>query len=356
MDFMNLATDLNWIGKLIYNGLYQWVLSWGNDYALIGAFGITVILFTLFLKLATLPFDVWQKVLTRKNSLKMEVMKPELDKITKQCGQNKELFMQKQRELYKKHKYSAFSACLPSLVTLAIFFTVFSGFNSAVRHYNSAVFDNLTDVYDKAYVAAIAEKTDIITDNTELKAYATAQSEAAVLAAYKPERFLLTKNFFMPDSWKSPIPDIATYSGTGMGKLGITGTDRNEYQKIMAPIIKKYNFDENNKKVWNGYLILPIISLALSILSSKLIKPPEAPQMAGQTEEQRKAQQSQAKMMTYMMPVMMGVFALFYSTAFALYMVVSNLFTTTFNLGFNIVSKQIDKRRKDEMLTKTIKK
>lgn len=356
MDLMILATELNGIGKLIYNGLYNWVQAWGNNSELMGAFGITVILFTLFLKLATLPFDVWQKVLTRKNALKMEQMKPELDKITKQCGNNREQLMQKQRELYKKHKYSAFSACLPSILTLVIFFLVFSGFNSAVRHYNSVVFDNLSDVYDSAYTATYADKSDEITDTAELEAACVQNAEEAVLAAYKPEKFLLTKNIFMPDTWKSPIPDISTYSGNGMGKLGIGDVDRIKYEKIMSPVIQKYNVNAEGKKVWNGYLILPIISFALSILSTKLIKPPEQPQMAGQTAEQLKAQQSQAKMMTYLMPIMMGAFALFYSTAFTLYMVISNLFTTAFNLGFNIVSKQIDKKRKDEMLSRTIKK
>lgn len=356
MDLMILATELNGIGKLIYNGLYKWVLSWGNDYQLIGAFGITVILFTLFLKLITLPFDVWQKVLSRKNALKMEQMKPELDKINKQCGQNRELLMVKQRELYKKYRYNAFSACLPSLITIVIFFVVFSGFNSAVRHYNSTVFDNLYEIYHETYDEAAELKKDEITDEDALDAYATGEAEKAVVEAYKPERFLLTKNIFMPDSWKSPIPDISTYSGTGIGKLGIPNADREDYNMVMSPIIKKYNVNENGKKVWNGYLILPIISLALSVLSTKLIKAPETPQMAGQTEEQLKAQQAQAKMMSYFMPLMMGVLTLFYSTAFALYMVVSSLFTTLFNLGFNIVSKRIDTKRKDMILSTTIKK
>jgi len=356
MDLMILATELNWIGKLIYNGLYTWVQAWGNDYALIGAFGITVILFTLFLKIAMSPFDVWQKMLARKSSKKMEIMKPELDKVTKQCGQNRELLMQKQREIYKKYKYSAFSACLPSIITLAIFFVVFSGFNSAVRHYNSAVFDNLSDTYYSAYDAAIGEQADGTMTQTEKETYATGKAEEAVLETYQPERFLLTKNIFMPDTWKSPIPDVSVYSGTGMGKLGITDVDRNQYEKIMSPIIEKYNVNDEGKKVWNGFLILPIISFIMSILSTKLIKPPEQPQMAGQTDEQRKAQQSQTKMMTYMMPLMMGVFALFYSTAFTLYMVISNVFTMLFNLSFNLVSKQLDKKRKDEMLATTIKK
>jgi YidC/Oxa1 family membrane protein insertase len=351
---MILATELNWIGKLIYNGLYTWVQSWGNDYSLIGAFGITVILFTIFLKIAMSPFDIWQKTLANKNAKKMKIMKPELDKVAKQCGQNRELLMQKQREVYKKYKYSAFSACLPSLITLVIFFVVLNGFNSAVRHYNSAVFDELSQTYYSVYDAAISENPEMT--DTQKVAYATEKAEEAVLEAYHPERFLLTKNIFMPDTWKSPIPDVSVYSGTGMGKLGITDVDRNQYTKIMAPIIKKYNVNDAGKKVWNGYLILPVIAFILSILSTKLIKPPEQPQMAGQTEEQLKAQQSQAKMMTYMMPLMMGIFALFYSAAFTLYMVVSNIVTTLFNLTFNIVTKQIDARRYDAELARTIKK
>lgn len=356
MDFMILATELNWIGKLIYNNLYDWVQGWGSGYELIGAFGITVILFTLFLKLITLPMDFWQKLLARKNTQKMEIMKPELDRINKQCGENKQLQMQKQRELYKRHKYSAFSACLPTIVTLAIFLIVFGGFNSAVRYHNSVVFDNLNEVYETAYAAELANIESDNVSGEEKIAQATAAAESAVLNAYKPEKFFLTTNIFMPDTWKNPIPDVSTYSGTGMGKLGITEMTSTQYNKVMNPIIKKYNYTDSGKSKWNGYLILPIIAFALSVLSTKLIKPADQPAIAGQTEEQIKAQKSQAKMMTFIMPLMMGVFSLFYSTAFTLYMVVSNVFTTLFNLGFNIIIKQIDAKKKEQMLSTTIKK
>lgn len=356
MDIVMLATSLNLIGKLIYNNLYGWVQTWGGNFTVIGAFGVTVILFTIFLKLATLPLDVWQKILTRKNAKKMEIMKPELDKITKQCGENRELLMQKQRALYKKYKYSAFSACLPSLLTLAVFIIIFTGFNSSVKYHNSKVYEDLTVVYNSTYEKTINEIKEGETATAEEAALATKAAENAVLESYKPEQFLLTTNIFMPDTWQNPIPSVATYSGSGIGKLGITDVDRNEYERVMKPIIEKYNYTEDGKKQWNGYLILPILSFALSIISAKLIKPPEQPQIAGQTEEQIKAQKSQAKMMTYMMPVMMGAFALFYSTAFTLYMVVNNIFSTTFNLIYNMVAKRIDARNKDIMMSTTIKK
>lgn len=357
MDAMILAVELNSIGKLIYNVLYGWVKSWGSDFALIGAFAITVILFTVFLKTALLPLDLWQKQMGRKNAKKMEMMKPEMDKVTKQCGDNRELLMQKQREIHKKYKYSAFSACLPALVTMVVFFVVFSGFNSAVKYHNYKTFEDLNEIRISVYQEEITALKGEADEPTEAQVAAAEKKAAdAVLAAYKPEQFLLTTNIFMPDTWKQPIPTKEQFSGTGFGNLGITDVDGNDYDATMRPIIEKYNTNEKGKNVWNGYLILPILAFALSIISSKLIKQPEQPQMAGQSADQAKMAQSQAKMMTYMMPLMMGVFSLFYSTAFALYMVVSNLYSTVFSILFNVFSKKADAKEKDRILSTTLKK
>lgn len=370
MDIIGLmATELNLIGKLIYNVLYKWVDNWAGG-SLFGAFSITVILFTLFLKAATSPFDVWQKVITRKNAKIMEVMKPQLDKITKQCGNNRELLMQKQRALYKQHKYSTFASCLPMLITLVIFITVFSGFNSAVKYHNAKNFDNLSQAYSSAFQAKTQEFIDegkaeyqdgrlVATDgNTDaaLKQEQISAAEGAVLAAYRPESFLLTKNIFMPDTWASPVPSADVFSNTGIGKLGIKDVDANEYNKVMKPLFEKYNVGENGKKAWNGYLILPILAFILNLLSTKLNKPPEQPQMLGQTEEQKKAQAAQTKMLTYLMPIMMTVFTFLYSTAFALYMFMNSLITTLFNLIYNIIAKQKDAKERDYILSTTIKK
>lgn len=180
-------------------------------------------------------------------------------------------------------------------------------------------------------------------------------AEKAVIASYKPENFILTKNIFMPDTWKPPVPDVYTYAGTGLGKIGITDVDKDEYNRVMKPIIETYNINEKGKKQWNGYLILPIISILLNFLSSILIKPPEQPTMAGQTAEQQKTQKSQAKMMQFMMPIMMGIFALLYSAAFTLYMIVSATLTLILNLSFNLGFKISDKKRKEQGISVVIK-
>jgi YidC/Oxa1 family membrane protein insertase len=357
-----LATDLNLVGKLIYNVLFKWVSTWASGSELFGTFAVTVIMFTLFLKLATLPLDLWQKTVTRKNARKMEIMQPELEKVKKQCGDNQQLFVQKQREVYKKYKYSMFGACLPSLVTMVIFFVIFSGFNSSVRHHNSVVYDEMQAVYTTAYTteinAQIAQyEGGVVPANkrAEVEAAGVQKAEEAVLAAYKPEKFLHITNIFMPDSWKQPIPDASTYAGSGMGKLGIPDVDREEYSRVMKPIMDKYNYTEKGKKQWNGYLVLPILTLALSLISSKLLAPAKQPTMPGQTEEQIKQQERTNKIMMLMMPLMMGVFSLFYSAAFTLYMFTNSLFTTVFNVTYNLIAKRVDAKARDHYLSTTLK-
>ncbi len=356
MDIMSLATDLNLMGKFVYNVLYKWVLSWGIESDVIGAFAVTVILFTLFLKIITSPLDVWQKIIARSNSKKMEVMKPELDKVNKLYANDRNMLAVKQREVYQKYKYSTFKACLPTIVTLVVFMVVFSGFNSAVKYHNAVVFENLQTVYEESYSSAYENAVSTGANSVDAAQTATEVAEKAVVDNYELERFLLTKNIFMPDTWKSPIPNVSTYAGTGMGKLGITDVDKTTYEKVMRPIIEEYNFNEKGKNAWNGYLILPVLVAVLSIISSKMIKPPEQPQVAGQTEEQMKMQQSQAKTMQYMMPVLMAVFSLFYSSAFTLYMFVSSLFSFVFNLVWNIIQKKQDAIERDRLMSTTVKK
>ena len=340
------------IGKFIYEILYGWISGWSSSWGIVGAFSVTVIMFTIFLKCIVFPFDLWQKQITRSNAKKMEQMKPELEKITKQCGSNKEMLMQKQRATYKKYKYSTFGACLPMIITLVIFFVVFAGYNSAVRLHNKSLYTELEKVYDTTFEEEIKrlESSGKEYTDAELHNLATAKAEEAVLANYKSERFFLTKNIFVADTWKKPVPSASDFTGTGLGGSGVTGVDTGKYEIVMKPVMEKYN------TTWNGYLILPILVLILNVLSMKLNKPAEQPAMAGQSEEQAKAQQSQMKIMQYIMPIMMLVFALFYSAAFTLYMFVNSLLTTLFNVIFNVVTKKIDEKEKDRQMSVTVKK
>ena len=79
----------------------------------VGIIGVGIICFTLILKAITLPFDVYQRVKTRKQTLIMRNMRDDLDKLQKQYANDKTMYNQKMMELYKKNGYSVFGACLP---------------------------------------------------------------------------------------------------------------------------------------------------------------------------------------------------------------------------------------------------
>lgn len=340
----------------------------------VASFGWTVVLFTVILRLILSPLDIWQKVISRRNNKAMERMKPQLEALQARYADDKQRLQQEQMALYKKEKYSTMGMCLPTIVTFVVFFVVFAGFRQMVGYQFAKDYKECV----KAYNTSIAEQieankdADYIVDNGDGKwdiddikktqegkdFYTEAQKNAqqAVYNVYYSEdqvtirSFLWIKNIFVSDNWAQAVPDFATVTGQkGMATSKLTGITIDEYNDVMADVLGTGGYGKDGK--WNGLLILPILSIALSFLSTKLLsgsqaQPPAPPQDAqGEGAEKAQSQQQTMKMMQYVMPIMIGVFALFYSGAFALYMFTSSLCAILFQLTFNLIAKLVDKSR-----------
>ena len=128
-----------------------------------------VVLFTLILKLITLPFDFFSRSSMRKNSLKMEEMRPELEKLQKQYADNKDLYNQKMMALYKKNGYSMFGACLPTILTLVIFIVALNGFTAYSQYQNKLYFYNMSTVYNNVVYSGLDIDGDYITRDADGK-------------------------------------------------------------------------------------------------------------------------------------------------------------------------------------------
>jgi len=338
----------NWIGKLIH-----WM------YSGIHSFGWTVVVFTIALKLILSPLDIWQKRTMLKNNRAMKVIAPELEKLKKTYANAPDVLQQKQMELYKKNGYSMTGGCLPALLTIVIFFVVFSGFNAAVRYENELIVYNLTQEY-----------TAIIEKNPEISADELDQKMVAAYEA-RQEDWLWVKNVFVSDTYTNPVPSRDKYVGTGLGQIGAkipvetknlnvrNSNYDNGYEAVIGPALatlgRKKTFDAKN---WNGYYILPLISITLSIFSVKVSKSsqPEMPTQNDENGNPMKNGQGMMKAMNWMMPIMMGIFALFYSAAFCIYMVVNSFITTAFNLVYNAIAKKQEAAAEDARLATTFKR
>lgn len=340
----------------------------------VASFGWTVVLFTVVLRLILSPLDIWQKVIARKNNKAMERMKPQLEVLQARYADDKQRLQQEQMALYKKEKYSTMGMCLPTIVTFVVFFVVFAGFRQmvgyqfakdykeCVKTYNASIAEQIEQNKDKEFIVDNGDGKYDIDDVAKTEAgaefYAKAKKNAqhAVYEVYYSEdqvtirSFLWIKNIFVSDNWAQAVPDFATVTGQkGMATSKLTGITIDEYNDVMADVLGTGGYGKDGK--WNGLLILPVLSIALSLLSTKLLsgsqaQPPAPAQNAqGEGAEKAKAQQQSMKMMQYVMPIMMGVFALFYSGAFALYMFTSSLCAILFQLTFNLIAKLVDKSR-----------
>ena len=132
-----------------------------------GSIAVGIILFTVILKLITLPFDFMSRVSMRKNSLKMEEMRPELEKLQKQYADNKELYNQKMMALYKKNGYSMFGACLPTILTLVIFIVALRGFTAYSQWQNREYLYNMSVSYNSVVYSGIDVDGTYIKENSD---------------------------------------------------------------------------------------------------------------------------------------------------------------------------------------------
>ncbi len=144
--------SLNWIGNIIKSLIDG-----------CGSIGIGILLFTLILKLITLPLDVYSRISMKKNSIKMERMRPQLEKLQRQYANNKQLYNEKMQALYKKEGYSMFSSCLPTIVTIVIFIIVINQFTSYSRFTNLSMINAMSSEYTQAVVTYAEEHSDVLT-------------------------------------------------------------------------------------------------------------------------------------------------------------------------------------------------
>ena len=370
MNVIMSATLTNWVGKLL-ELLYNQI----------GNFGWTVVVFSIILKVILSPLDIWQRVSTKNQQKKMEAIKPKLEKLEKQYRNNPDLLKQKQYEVQREAKINVFATCLPLIVTMVVFFVVFGGFRALVTYENEVIVEELDQTYVEYIVDYNASKlTDEqkasvdITSWDALKAYCQANSikftEYEDLADENPDkylemrqlladkynshlegdRWLWVKNIFKSDTGTDVVPDVKAYTSSGAGgisaKLEDTQT-HTTYTNLTSPAAESLNKTGTwDIKKWNGYFILPLLSLLTSFLATFIMQKTggNAASAVG-TQEQQAQQQKQMKMMTYMMPIMLAVFACLYSAAFAIYYFMSNVMATLTTLLVTFIMKQMDKRK-----------
>lgn len=421
MAFLNTILAFLGVSEAVTQGVQapggMWHVLILKTFEFVADYGWRIVVFTVLLKLVISPLDFYQRYKMNKNQKITERLKPTMEKIQKQYAGDKQAFQQKQMELNRKEGYSYFSACLPMIITMVVFITLWISMQTIARYMMFKEYTTLYDEYtyvteqiyevpqeiidignkpdnektdeerakfdeamrkweitqkigqdvvyqmyyngiDESYVQTLRDgelnKYDADGNVTETTKYSEVlPEELSLLRDGKPvepvqSSFLWIKNIWAPDvpwgnqavlSKSAFISGIGDYQNSTTSKLDEAVQTRliDKYDEVMYKLLN----DEQTSRT-NGYLILPILVVLLSVGAQLLSMFQQ--KRAGQVNAQGGVATSM-KVMMFIMPVMMAVFALQSASIFALYMAVNSATTLCLNLLFTGIIRLIDKLR-----------
>ena len=294
---------------------------------------LTIFIFTLAIRAATSFGDIS----SRKSSMKMQTIQPDLDRLQKKYKDDPQKLSVEQRKLMKEHGVSTFGGCLPMLFMFPLLIMFFNAFRAWA--------------------------------NEQMLALLIALENGEGLEMFQSFRFLWITNIWRPDnlaaggSLMSASEFWSSFSTTNQIKNFIFYTNNSDalneilyklhfftvqfdelggmeyvyaadagaafkaaYQTFILPITDSI---PNFYSMTNGYAILPLLAGATGFLQSWL---QQKMQPAPQTNSQSN---SSMKMMMYMMPLISVFFCYRYDATFAFYWTFSNIFALLVNVILN---------------------
>lgn len=151
------SVEMSGIGYVI-----KWIFDLFTGFP--AAIALGVIVFTIALKTLVLPLDIYSRVKTKKQSLLMKSMRPQMEKLQKQYANDKNMYSQKVMELQKAHGYNPLGACLPMIVSLVIFMVIFSSFSTYSNYATLITYNNLVDAYNGSVITYVMVNEDDAND------------------------------------------------------------------------------------------------------------------------------------------------------------------------------------------------
>lgn len=384
------------------NPFWEWIII--DVFSFVGNYGLRIVLFIVILKLILAPLDFYNRKKSKDNARIMVKMKPELEKLEKQFGDNPQEMMVRRRALNKKYGHKMGASCITIIISMLVFLTLWSALTEISRDMNIASYNALSEAYntsiaqtegeyalvaaesdefyddyiesfiadrvskdsaadkDAARVDAIAEldavyswtATPVFTDaNTSsggeyqklynaIRIYIAQQAVLKDFEENQRQSFLWVQNIWRPDTNTQPIPSVKDYQSLS----GLSNLDETRYNITMKSVLAEYN----NK--WNGWFILVALTVILNFINQRSAM--KMQQQSGETQ-QLGGMAGSMKMMQYIMPIVFGIFAFSYASAFTLYMVINAfmtlLITTTSMLILNAREKRIRQKEAVAMMT-----
>ena len=304
-----------------------------NNYAL------TIILFTIVIKLVVMPLNLK----SRRSTMRMSSVQPKMAELQEKYKDDQEKLNQKMQELYRKEGISPMGGCLPMIISMVILFAMF-------------------------YALRTFANEQLVTQF--LTFYHHPDMDPSTLT----DSFFWIRNLWMPDSpFATYLPDVNSLQmvdfdvwnriSSGLASSGVipealSFANRNEMLAFIEDVVKPFVASDvyapyvaavpglENLNILglirftiyqegNGWFVLPVLSVLTQILMQKLTM---------KNQPMPTEQAGSQKMMIWVMTFMSIYFCAIYNSAFALYWVVSNIYASVEQIAFNKYVEQQDRK------------
>lgn len=280
---------------------------------IIGNYGVSVIVFTLLVRIVLLPLNIKSK----KSMKAMERVKPQMDYINKKYAQDQEKLNRKMSELYQKEKINPMSGCLPMLVSLPILFCMFTAMRVVANEKTVEMLLGMMNGVEPQFESFLWI-TNIFQPETFWSTIIPKQGSAmATIRAVSGSEWLTTENVEAVKAFIASEEYLVWTARYGADTL-----------RYSAPLLM-WTIEIPTR--FNGLFILPIVSAASQFLMTRFTQQ----NTAGQTEQQ----QAQSKMMQYFYPLFSLWICSTSTAAFTVYWVASNVIEIAQTWALNLYFK-----------------
>jgi len=323
-----------WLLGQIFNGLFNLIYNiaeWFTDKPYhVPIIGISVILFTIIVRLILLPMTIKQQKFSKLSGL----MNPELQEIQAKYKDKRDQvsMMNMQAEtkaVYEKYGTSPTGGCLTMLIQLPIMFALYRviykipGYVTKIRELCGGIADKITGSGDDW-----ATKLDAI-NGISVSASTGRATLIDKIYNLSPEKWSEVQNAFSSVDFGNAFDQIHGYNNL----FGISLTQAPGWRLSWA-------------------LIIPILAGLTQWLSVKLMENKNNVNVGSQNDQQA-GMASSMKVMNTIMPILSAVFCVSFASCIGLYWIASSVVQIVVQL---IINKKMNNKDVDEIVKENIEK
>lgn len=323
-----------WLLGQIFNGLFNLIYNiaeWFTDKPYhVPIIGISVILFTIIVRLILLPMTIKQQKFSKLSGL----MNPELQEIQAKYKDKRDQvsMMNMQAEtkaVYEKYGTSPTGGCLTMLIQLPIMFALYRviykipGYVTKIRELCGGIADKITGSGDDW-----ATKLDSI-NGISVSASTGRATLIDKIYNLSPEKWSEVQNAFSSVDFGNAFDQIHGYNNL----FGISLTQAPGWRLSWA-------------------LIIPILAGLTQWLSVKLMENKNNVNVGSQNDQQA-GMASSMKVMNTIMPILSAVFCVSFASCIGLYWIASSVVQIIVQL---VINKKMNNKDVDEIVKENIEK